>query len=242
MSPRQQALPRPALSLLESLGVHFSKVFVAWAPPQTNDTTVSGDRAWTSVVLRGPQCFCHGAKVTGCYPRLGLGFPGSLEITRCSPPTPMPEYVQWWEGLSHNQTLLCTAGPSSFFCYPLQFSTGLLSTWCLWALCWLTCFSLWILLLFYLGSLRSSRTSLTLHRPHDDPQMCIFKGRRKLQAVLFPHRAGFPARTPTAEGQYPLASHVWRALVDPSPGASWAGSGRPQSGFWVGGLRSTLRS
>lgn len=54
VSPRQQALPRPALSLLESLGVHFSKVFVAWAPPQTNDTTVSGDRAWTSVVFRGP--------------------------------------------------------------------------------------------------------------------------------------------------------------------------------------------
>ena len=55
--------------------------------------------------------------------------------------------------------------------------------------------------------------------------MCdhIFNGRRKLQAVLFPHRAGFPARTPTAEGQYPSASQVWGALVRELPGQEVAG-------------------
>lgn len=80
-----------------------------------------------------------------------------------------------------------------------------------------------------MDSLRSSRTSLTLLLPLDDPQMCdgIFKGRGKLQAVSFPHRAGFPARTPTAKGKYPsqhpkCGGRWWT----PSLGASRTGSGR----------------
>lgn len=52
-----------------------------------------------------------------------------------------------------------------------------------------------------MDSFRSSRTSLTLLVPHNDPQICdhIFKSREKLQAVTFPDGARFPARTPTTK-------------------------------------------
>lgn len=132
-----------------------------------------------------------------------------------------------------NQTLLCTAGPSSFFAI-LQFSTGLLSTWVFMGTLLADLFLSVVLLLFYLGSLRSSRTSLTLHLPHGRPSDVSSKGRRAAGCTISPQNQ-FPARTPTAEGQYPLASQVWRSWWTPVrelPGQEVAG--RRVGSEWVG--------
>lgn len=48
--------PGPALAALEhQLESIFQKCAVPWAPPQTNYAAISGDRAWASVCLEGPQ-------------------------------------------------------------------------------------------------------------------------------------------------------------------------------------------